>query len=562
MLQPNLRDDQLQQLHEELNRTAFQLLAVNQAMKMLGSVTQLQTTLDLTVDMFVEMTRALYGCVMLAQRGSEFTVKAAKGGDAAALLDRRISLPPKALQWFKAGRKPVIVSGETANLPDHVREAVSRTPLPFALWVPLMVADRIVGFVVLSEKFRGAPFTGEELDVLATLAAQTAIAIENAKLVQRLKGKVQLANQELRQANRALSLEMAKLQAIVEGMADGLFVTDANNRITFVNPAVRDYLGWGDSAVEGMSLQECAPTETLTEVVNEVATGDTDQSERELIITEPLRRVYAARAAALRDQKKRLQGVVAVLSDITALKELADMKADFVSFIVHELRTPLTSIQGFISTLSNCPPGSFDDETVSEFYEIIHSECVRLLGMINELLDVSRLEAGRPLPVSIAEVDVPPLVADIVKMQEYYTTGRHFLVTEIPDDLPTVQADKDRVIQILTNLLSNAIKYSPNGGQVTTRVVADDGQIIISVSDEGLGMKPEDVSRLFTRYHRVITEDTARIRGTGLGLFLTSQLVELQNGRIWCESEYGKGSTFFFSLPRQRLDPAEAPPGP
>jgi len=549
-------DEQIQQLQEELNRTAFHLLAVNQAMKMLGSVTQLQQTLDMTVDMFVEITRALWGCVLLPERGRSFVVRAAKGADTNNLVGAKVSIPPAALDWFRQRRSPVVVEGESNPQSDIIETLSRQMPHPCALYLPLMATDRLIGLIALGRKFRNLSYTHEELEVLSTLAAQTAIAIENAKLVHRLKGKVQLANQELREANRALSLEMAKLQAIVEGMADGLFVTDAKGRITFVNPAVRDYLGWGDNAVEGMSLRQCTPTETLTEVVNEVTSGQAQQSERELVITEPLRRVFTTRATALRDQKERLQGVVAVLSDITALKELADMKADFVSFIAHELRTPLTSIQGFINTLSYSPPGSFDQEEVSEFYEIIHNECVRLLGMINELLDVSRLEAGRPLPVSIAEVDLRPLVADVVKMQQYYIKGGHTLITDIPDDLPTVRADKDRVIQILTNLLSNAIKYSPNGGEVTTRVVAEDEEVIVSVSDQGLGIKPEDMSRLFTRYHRVITEDTARIRGTGLGLFLTKQLVELQNGRIWCESEYGKGSTFFFSLPRQRLDAA------
>jgi len=551
LLHLNLQDEQLQQLHEELNRTAFQLLAVNQAMKMLGSVTQLQTTLDLTVDMFVEMTRALYGCVILPHRGTAFVIRTAKGDQSEDLIEQRFSLPQSTLRWFKTRRTPAVLGEGSNDIPDKVRAALGQAPRPFALWVPLVVSDRLVGFVALSEKFRSLPYTSDELEVLATLASQTAIAIENAKLVQRLKGKVQLANQELRQANRSLSIEMAKLRATVEGMADGLFVTDPKGRLSFLNPAVRDFLGWGERKVEGEKIDQCAPVETLATLVKEATSGEETHTEREIVISEPLRRVYTARATALRDDKDKLQGAVTVLSDITALKELADMKADFVSFIVHELRTPLTSIKGFVLMLNDAPPDSFDAETVAEFYDIMACECERLLRMINELLDVSRLEAGRPLPVSLGPVNLVEVVAGLIKMQEHYSSGRHQLVSEIPENLSPVHADKDRVIQILTNLLSNAIKYSPDGGAVTTRLVEGERETTISVTDQGLGMKPEDKERLFGRYHRVLTEDTARIRGTGLGLFLTKELVELQSGRIWAESEYGKGSTFFFTLPRQ-----------
>jgi PAS domain S-box-containing protein len=547
----------LLQLQEELNRTSFQLFAVNQAMKMVGSVTQLQRTLDLTADMFVEMTRALTGCVVLVDDGTTLTVRAAKGDGADSLLKQRFKLSQAALRWFREQRGPVVL-GDGSSLPEHVRDGLAAAPRAFAVWVPLATVNRLVGLVALSDKFGGIPYTPDELAVLETLAAQTAIAIENARLVTRLKGKVQLANRELQETNRQLSLEMAKLRATVEGMADGLLVTDPRGRVSFLNPAVRDFLGWKESAVEGEPFRKHAPNETLVEMVDQVTTGTEEHAEKEITVTEPLRRVYTARSTALRDDKGKAQGAVTTLSDITTLKELADMKADFVAFIVHELRTPLTSIKGFVNTLQESPPDSFAPEDVAEFHGIMDGECTRLLGMINELLDVSRLEAGRPLPIAYSEVDLSPLIANVVKLQEHYASGRHTLVTEMPAAVPTIDADRDRVIQILTNLLSNAIKYSPAGGTVTTKLEVAGDSVTLSVADQGLGMQPEDMARLFQPYQRVLTEDTARIRGTGLGLYLTKQLVELQAGRIWAESEYGKGSTFLFTLPMRRPEPQVA----
>ncbi len=232
------------------------------------------------------------------------------------------------------------------------------------------------------------------------------------------------------------------------------------------------------------------------------------------------------------------------------LQRLSEMKSEYVSIVSHELKTPLTSILGLAGTLQRDTQGHFDEKTKQKCYAMIHHESYRLLRLINEQLDIARLEAGRKLSVDLKEVDVKEAVTRAVSTQQFYEQARHVFDLQLPSDLPPVKADPDRLEQILLNLLSNAVKYSPDGGTVTAGARAKGRQVIISVKDEGMGIAPEQLSSLFQPYQRLDSAEAAKIRGTGLGLYLTKALVEAQGGQVWAESEgEGKGSTFSFTLP-------------
>lgn len=233
---------------------------------------------------------------------------------------------------------------------------------------------------------------------------------------------------------------------------------------------------------------------------------------------------------------------------MAAWQHLSELKSDYVSMVSHELRTPLTSIKGFIATLQRDTRGFFDEAAKQRFYTIMAHECDRLLRLINEMLDLARLEAGRRLTVDVREVNVRDALEKALATQQFYGHGQHQFALNVPDTALTTRADPDRFEQILLNLLSNAVKYSPDGGTVTVSARADGHFVTVTVSDEGIGIAPEHQSRLFERYQRVVTDKS--IKGTGLGLYLTKELVEAQGGEIWVESEPGKGSHFSFTLPR------------
>jgi signal transduction histidine kinase len=241
--------------------------------------------------------------------------------------------------------------------------------------------------------------------------------------------------------------------------------------------------------------------------------------------------------------------VIVALSALAAeQRRLFEMKNEFISRVSHELRTPLHSIQGFAELLHSDYRESVGPYERDEFIGIILQETRRLLMLVNDLLDVSRMDAGYTLDLNLCEVDLAAIVRRAAMLLSY-TTDRHTVAIELPPDLPSVKADPDKVEQILTNLLSNAIKYSPNGGEVVISAGVADGVVTLKVIDHGVGIGPEHLSSIFQRFERAYREGMEGIRGTGLGLYLVKTLVEAQGGRVAVESEPGRGSCFQVALP-------------
>jgi signal transduction histidine kinase len=262
--------------------------------------------------------------------------------------------------------------------------------------------------------------------------------------------------------------------------------------------------------------------------------------------------VLSPRTVRLIDEEGKRTGAITVVSDITLLEELSEMKTEFVSLVSHELRTPLTSIMGFAQTL-RADTDRLPREEQNEFLGIIEQESNRLVVMINDLLDISRMEAGRALAMHYSEVDLRELAEHVIRFQRV-TTSAHSFRFEFPDHTVSVEGDRDKVEQILTNLVSNAIKYSPRGGEIVVGASEEGDEVKVSVQDKGVGMSQEEVGALFQPYQRVDRDAIKGIRGTGLGLYLVRGLIEAHAGRIWVESEPGQGSTFYFSLPKHRAE--------
>jgi len=272
-------------------------------------------------------------------------------------------------------------------------------------------------------------------------------------------------------------------------------------------------------------------------------------------------RLYDNLRKSMEDRLRLQQEVTEKETQRLALEEANRLKSDFIGYVSHELRNPLTTIRGYVQTLADDTEHTLDAETCKEFYETIEAEADRMLNLINELLDSSRLEAHRPLTLNAREIDIVPLLRKITRAQRFskHWTPSHNMTTEIAEDLPPIEADEDKVLQIVANLLSNATKYSPKGGEInlTARPVEEGIQLV--VTDHGVGMSEEQKSKLFGRYERLEREDIEKISGTGLGLFLTRHLVELHGGTITCDTKPGKGSVFTVVLPRTQPEkPAPA----
>ncbi|GEM_PF-849383 len=267
---------------------------------------------------------------------------------------------------------------------------------------------------------------------------------------------------------------------------------------------------------------------------------------------------FDARYLPVRDDDGRVVGVIGAAVDISERKALERMKDEFVSITSHELRTPLTSIKGFVDLLLAGEVGELNDEQ-REFLGIVKDNTDRLVALISDLLDLSRLESGR-MELRCAPLGLAGVVRNVAStLRPQIEAKQQVLALELSDGLPAVLADRDRLTQILTNLLSNAHKYTPRQGRITVSARVDGEQVRIDVQDTGVGLTADEQARLFTRFFRARNRATRDASGTGLGLVITRSLVELHGGRLTVFSVPGEGSTFSFTLP-VATEPLEAEP--
>jgi signal transduction histidine kinase/DNA-binding response OmpR family regulator len=411
-----------------------------------------------------------------------------------------------------------------------------------------------------------------------------------------MTSELKSSGEQLADYSRTLEQKVAQrtseIKAIIDNMVDGLVVVDGEDRITQFNPALTGMLGISSKAIENAtSYRNIFKTAEMTSLVmntrkfpqqvfsEEFALPDRrtakavataifrenldpqEHSELEAIV--PTAVNFHTHSEALQSKTDYL-GTVILIRDITAEKEVDRMKTDFISTVSHELRTPLTSVLGFAKLIqkkleeSIFPLVVTEDKKVkrsvrqvTENIEIIVSEGTRLTKLINEVLDIAKIEAGKMQwnmdSLEITEVINRAIAATSALFEQKGLT----LVREIDADLPATLGDKDRLIQVVINLISNAVKFTDHGN-VTCRVQHQQSSnpcIVVSVIDQGVGISESDQPKVFEKFKQVGDTLTDKPQGTGLGLPISREIVEHHGGRIWVESEVGKGSTFSFTVP-------------
>ena len=458
-------------------------------------------------------------------------------------------------QVFREGR-PVITDDAMGD-PRTVKENVALLSIRNVLTVPLVVERKdaegrvveknIIGVFNVFNKRGGQRFAEEDVTLLTALSKSAASVISSAKLY------------------IAVADEKRELEQTLQGMLAGVLVVGSDSRVRLMNSAAKHIFGVPGEDGTGKLLSQVIQDQDVHDLVRSCLDGSSEAN-AELSIYSPEERIYQVQTALLRGEDGDVSGVVATFNDITELRSVERMKSEFVSTVSHELRTPLTSIKGFIRTLLDDTEGYYDRETQMEFYRIIDTECDRLVRLINDLLNLSRIESGRALDLVMTEVNLAELIARVVGSQRSYTDEHEFEIL-VPDDLPIIQADRDKLDQVLTNLLSNAIKYSPDGGTITVEAREIEGnRIKVSISDQGIGIPEEQIGRLFTRFHRVDSRDSRKQYGTGIGLYLVKHLIEAHQGEVSVTSTQGEGSTFSFVIPTdlspeaEEQEPRSAPP--
>lgn len=363
------------------------------------------------------------------------------------------------------------------------------------------------------------------------------------------------AEEERHRLLEELSRRAAELDIIIASIPDGLVIYEPEGRIVHMNPAAEKMLGFlgaerqltlaerlGRLRIERpdgrpFTLEELPPQRALQ--------GETVRSVMQVIHRPDGKTLWVSVSAApIRYRNGRLQGAVAVFTDITPLHELQEQRTQHILGISHGLRTPLTVVQGQAQLLLQALDKAGLDSRVRRSAEAIVTSAQRMSIMLRNLVDLTQMEVGQPLKLNQIPLDLRSFVQDLKKRLAGLLEVERLSI-EMPEELPKVLADPDRLERILMNLLSNAFKYSDPGTQVTLTLARRDGEIVTSVRDRGRGIPPQELRRLFQRYR----QGRPRPETLGLSLYITRGVVEAQGGRIWVESEVGKGSTFSFALP-------------
>lgn len=404
---------------------------------------------------------------------------------------------------------------------------------------------RTIGVMYVFNKRFGGVFVNDDIQLLNRMARNTAAIIN------------------MTEAFRGIERQRDEVIETIESLSMGLIMVNKSGRIAQMNNSALRVFGLKrDEIGGGKTYENVIKDEKSVDLIRRALADEVDLGE-EIALPDPEApegspRIFQLQSAQVRTEGGDSIGTAIILNDITQIKNVDKMKTAFVSTVSHELRTPLTSIKGFVATLVQDKEGYYDTETRHEFYTIIDDQCDRLKRLIDDLLNVSRIEAGNALELNVGDVNLRQIVETAMRIQESSTSKKenHTLSFEIAPEVPeAIKGDGDKVEQILANLVSNALKYSPGGGNVAVKAkMMSPDTVEFAVSDQGMGIPPEHLSKMGERFHRVDNRDTRTIGGTGIGLFLVKHLVEIHGGKMWIESEVGKGSTFHFSLPTTQPD--------
>jgi PAS domain S-box-containing protein len=463
-----------------------------------------------------------------------------RGQSSSLAIHASYSLPAALLPRFAPLLTDVPLRADQFIFPDlELRvEMVARAillPLHQVIALPLAFEERLLGLIYL---FRSgsAAFTANDRAVLTSFADQAAIAVRNAQLYQQV------------------SAEKQQLDAIIQHSADGVMILDPDLRIQVFNRALSQMTGWAAEAAIGRPCYEVLALEQVSgpNLCGAAPAAIEFPADQPLLVEGLLSRPSGSRLAVsvtfspLHDEEGRLTRVIANVVDITRFREAEEMKSTFVSVISHELKTPVALIKGYANTLAR-EDARWDSDTLREGLQVISEESDRLNGLINNLLDASRIQAGA-FKLERGDVILPKLAARVVENFRVQTTSHRFSL-DFPADYPCVPGDEERLRQVLDNLVGNAVKYSPGGGEIRVGGWHDGARATVYVADQGIGIPAEEQGRLFQRFYRVDSSLRRSTQGAGLGLYLCKSIVEAHGGRIWLRSEPGKGTTVFFALP-------------
>jgi signal transduction histidine kinase/DNA-binding response OmpR family regulator len=519
---------------EQAQRDRERLQAINEVGRRLASVYDTDDVLSLIVH---EAERLLGGAAAGIRliEDDRLVVRARTAAAAPVMARADVSMVEGLSGHVVAAAAPLMVSDLSADTRFDSIHTADALALGFTgyLGVPLRVADRVIG--CFSAFLRDHRTVGADDEALLTaLADQAALALEKAHLL------------EISETRRA------QLARVFDSISDGILLLDRAGVVLTSNRRAGELLGFDATAAGGAHLtdvlagpiRDSAGAAALWDALWRLFETPADGASEDLDLP-ALGRTVSWTAQTIRDQTGAVNGLTLTLRDVTHERHVSRLKADFVSFVTHQLRTPLSGINWLLELAAEIPDL---DVEASGYIADARGASARLTGLVNDLLDVSRLEGGK-ITLQCAPTDLEALTREVlVDVATLLRDKGHDLTVEAVPGL-TIPADPQLIRQVFLNLTSNAVKYTPAGGRIAIRLTREAETVCWSVQDNGIGVPRANQARLFEKFYRADNVVSIETEGTGLGLCLARLIVERSGGQLTCESEEGRGSTFFVRLP-------------
>jgi PAS domain S-box-containing protein len=455
--------------------------------------------------------------------------------------------------WVVQHRESALI-GDLYHDPRWVRSTASGQDHRSAIAVPMSVGEDVIGVLMIFHRAKNF-FSSELLALVIAIAGQVAVAINNARLYELIRDQAERLGLMLRKEQ----VEASRSQAILEAVADGVLVTGADNHISFVNSSITRVLGVEDVQLLGKSLEGFAGLfgassvewiKTIRRWSEDPSTYKPGEMYAEQLELENGRIVLIHLAPVI--LVNDFLGTVSIFRDITREVEVDRLKSEFVATVSHELRTPMTAIKGYVEILTMGAAGTLNENQM-HFLDVVQNNIERLNILVSDLLDISRIESGR-VKLEQGRVNLYEIAEEVVGevLRRSQVENKPIALSlDAPKGLPQILGDSARVRQIISNLVNNAYNYTSENGAILVHIRSEANEVRVDVQDSGIGIKPEDQTRVFERFYRGEHPLVLSTPGTGLGLPIVRQLVEMHNGRIWMKSAGvpGEGSTFSFTLP-------------
>ena len=548
---PDRKDPEVRNLLEENARLRARISLLADLGRRVTASLDLPQVLQDVVDAACALTGARYGALGVFEpdgRLRQFTTHGITPEERAAM--GRLPQGLGILGFLQQMQEPLRI-GDLSKHPRAIGFPPNHPAMKTFLGAPIRLGDEALGNLYLTEKAGGGEFPPEDESLLVLFAAQAALAIRNARLHQESEA------------------ERQRLKVLVDTSPVGVMVVEADtHRVLTLNREAERLLGVAFKEGDLLRKYENAAvyrrpdgralTPEESPISRVLAHGEMVLAQEVRIELPDGRKVPTlVNATPVRASDGRTTAAIVTIQDVSPLEEIERLRSEFVGVVSHELKTPLTAIKGSAATVLGSKR-AFDAEETRELFEIINEQADRLRDLVDNLLDMTRIEAGR-LSVTTEPTDLRAIIKDAVSV---FASGgnSHEVQLTFPEGTPLAKADKRRITQVVSNLLSNAAKFSPADKSIRVQVERSDPLLTVRVKDQGRGIPPDKLPHLFKKFSQVHDDSGAKLMGTGLGLAISKGIVEAHGGRIWAESDgVGKGATFTFTVPIAHEAPAPVP---